>query len=227
MKIPQIKNDFGPLPGLPIPLPSNSKYGNLQLKSFKLYLRIESCNQKIVEIYNYWERDIESHKLNQMGLFTTHNTPMNNFKTEILNEELIYGIRRTCDELVSLSWVLEEFKREGVWPEKIKIDSIGNCLRIKDGERPIICKGHEATLSMINDISNCYKHSFLHSDLDREIDANGPIICALALEHNDLGRNTPVYHKHYVEELVLAFDSFFTNSMNWFWDPINTKLQPI
>ncbi len=84
-------------------LPPNSPYGNFQLKLMKICQRIDEANRRLTESRAFWEQARPD------GI-----SPPNALQRHIYaNEQAIYLLRRTADEMISLIWCLSEWQTKG------------------------------------------------------------------------------------------------------------------
>jgi len=188
-----------------IPLPSETPYGNFQLKFVKIVQRIDQANRRIRESVANWElcqADVPA-----LGAYETH---------VFCNEEIVYMIRRAADELISLLWCLSSLENEGRYPERIKVDCLGSVLNQDAKERHQAVAQHVELIRMLNEMSNAFKHSFVNSDQSL-LGADGPRIHSLAIHRNRLGAN-PEFHGVLLSELIDHFDRFYGSCVDWLGD---------
>jgi hypothetical protein len=103
-------------------LPPDSPYGNFQLKQMKLCQRIDEANRRIIESNHFW-RVVKTQEIIPDFVYARH---------VYANEQAIYMMRRTADELISMIWCLSEFERLRKYPKQIRIDCIGDLLKLTD-----------------------------------------------------------------------------------------------
>ena len=149
-------------------LPTDSPFGNLQLKLIKLRERASHINLRIDQAWSEWRE------------LTSEVTGGGQHEPLII-EEAMYSIRRMTDELLSIRWLLDEQQRTGAFPIKLAVESIDGALRRAEK----LVEGHREFLTFCNMVSNAYKHSFLQSDLSL-VGADEPCVFARRLPRNDL-----------------------------------------
>lgn len=192
--------------------PPDSAHGNLHLKLMRINELIDEANRRIIESSNFWQT--ANHALTNGILLS----PTIHSRHKLANEQVIYLLRRAADEMVSLIWYLSEWKEKGSWPTKIKIDRIAAVLSaLKKNEWPLagfFCN-FENLLKRLNDISNVFKHSFVHSDILTHISTQEP--CVIALD-NPWNKNSeteaPKYYLIPLTELVRDFEIFYKATIN-------------
>lgn len=175
-------------------LPSDSPFGNLQLKLLKLRERAVHINLRIDQAWSEWR-----------GL--TAGVAGGGQYEPLIIEEAMYSIRRMTDELLSIRWLLHEQQQCGVFPTKLAVESIDGALR-RAGK---LFEGHRDFLTFCNGASNAYKHSFLQSDLSL-VGVNEPCVFASRLPGNDLGKTSEFYHAS-LNDIVAHFTSFLEDSL--------------
>lgn len=186
-------------------LPSESPYGNFQLKQMKLSGRIDELNRKIAESFSYWDA-CHSQQMLPVGYLERHT---------LLNEEIIYHMRRIFDELISLIWCLEQHQSSGVWPSEIVTDSIGRAMKVLS-EEPTKLKlfsSYVDLMKTLNSVSNAYKHSFVNTDYN-VIGRDEPCVHALDLKNNKL-ESAPKFYSISLGVLVNDFDDMYQDAMAW------------
>lgn len=182
-------------------LPVETSYGNFQLKLLKIINRLDEANRRIIESVLFWEKAKE-------GILYTYEAHI------FANEQAIYLIRRTCDEIISLIWCLNYWKNNNhSYPIKIKYDCIGKVVNQNKESVMTPFKENLEVLEEINKISNAYKHSFINSDLD-VIGNEEPCVHALALDYNKLA-SEPKFCIIELERLIIQFNKFYKDSIEW------------
>jgi hypothetical protein len=201
MNIPQINTGKNPQQSLNIsqllPLPSDTPFGNFYLKYLKIIGRIDHINLLIQDVFS--------------GFLQTHQSQGSDVLHQLIAEEVVYWLRKTVDELISLQYVLYFQEQKGQFPIKVEVDCIGllNHQNSQDFKGNFL--DHLSFLNILNEVSNAYKHSFVNSEISL-IGAEEPAVYALALRRNDLA-NQPEFHGVSFRELILGFDSFFQDSV--------------
>ena len=113
----------------------------------------------------------------------------------------------------ALIWCLSEWEAKGAYPQRIKVDSIGDVLGQPSDQQLEPCKDHVQVLKALNEISNAFKHSFVQSDMTL-IGRDEPLIHALGLDHNKLAAGT-TFHTVSLAWLVKEFNAFYQAGMDW------------
>jgi hypothetical protein len=187
-------------------LPPDSPYGNFQLKFMKIIERLDEANRRIIESTRLWE----TIHAGWGGIL-----PLNSLtRHELANEEAIYMMRRAADELVSLIWCLSEYERTGSYPDVIVQDSLGCVLKAMGrGTALDIYQSHEALISVLNDVANAFKHSFINSDKNI-VGSLEPRIHTLGLAYNRLAADLKFYDVS-LTGLVRDFDAFYHTCVGW------------
>lgn len=185
-----------------IPLPSDTPYGNLNLKRLHVVSRLVHANRRLDESETTWQAlrapvDPASALLGQHHRFCV--------------DEVVVHLRRAADEMIGLLWVLGERARSGAWPQRIGVDSIGSA-RTKMGDwRLDVLGNHEWLLSTLNEVANAHKHSFVDSDF-QAIGRDEPCVIALPLKDNNLGNEASPYVVS-LNSLVGDFNDFYLDMM--------------
>lgn len=206
--IPQIDNSKTPLQPLNIVhfiyLPTDTPYGNLTLKTMKIVRRIDWMNIEICRVYSTYVHPANEDASDLLQDITEH---------QHYAEQVIYWMRKTADEIISLAYVLDERKRSNNWPQSIKIDCIGYL----SGKQPrsenltLLFNPHLPFLRNLNSIANAYKHSFINSDMNL-VGAQYPVIYALHLKDNKLTSDEGFYSLDF-RQVVNDFSDFYKHSM--------------
>ncbi len=182
-------------------LPPYTPYGNLQLKLFKIIQRLDEANRRINDSYTFWENCL-------------NNTIINSFEQHVFaNEQFIYLIRKSADELISLIWVLNEYKNNNNYPNKIKVDCLGSVLNQNEKSRLNIFTSNINIIKKLNEISNAFKHSFINSD-HTLLGAKEPRIYALSLDYNN-SKSKPIFYDFSIDEIINEYNTFFNDCISW------------
>ena len=204
--VPLIKN--GKMPDEPLNsalgfwLPPRTPYGNFQLKYKKVIERLDEANRRIIDSMTFWKMFIG----NSMSLPAI--PPENcSERHEYANEQAIYMIRRASDELVALIWCLSVYEETEEFPKKIKKDRLSQAMGMK------IFEPHTKFMSILNDISNAMKHSFVYSD-NNLIGANEPRVHALDLHYNKQSSGIKFYDIS-LSTVVISFNAFYETCVSW------------
>jgi hypothetical protein len=183
-------------------LPTDSPYGNFQLKLMKLSDRVDEANRRLIESYNYWKRAREGAKLS-----------LSLSRHILANEQAVYLLRRTADDLIALVWYLSEWEREGSYPTQISVDCIGIALKKITGGQLNVFKEHIRVLNALNEISNAFKHSFVLSNITT-IGYDKPRVHALSLRYNKRDAGVK-FHDISLDWLSKGFSAFYNDGMDW------------
>lgn len=185
-------------------LPPDSPYGNFQLKLMKLCERLDEANRRLSESCRFWKL------AKTQGI-----VPVNSYQRHVYaNEQAIYLIRRTADELISFIWCLNEWEANKSYPKKIKVDSISGLLKQSSEQMPAyLFRNHITTLDILNKISNAFKHSFIQSDITL-LGRDEPCVHAFALSYNDLDSKTE-FHSVSLASLIKEFNLFYKTGIEW------------
>lgn len=205
--IPQIQFNY---PDIPMhnddifKLPPNTIYGNLTLKHADISIRLKKINKDLKKVYhNYYG--------NNIGISGA--LPLDSVFEPLEVEQIVYGIRVVTDQLICLLYILNYNKIKGDFPDKIKIDSIGKYLssKIKEEDKEYLTVFADFTsfLTVLNNISNAYKHSFLNSDT-MSLRGKTELCCfALGLKANKVS-NTPEYYAVRLVEVIEEFNKMYS-----------------
>lgn len=184
-------------------LPPDTPYGNFQLKLQNMCERIDEANRRLSESHAFW---IQARPL---GV-----SPTNAFQRHTYtNEQAIYLLRRTADEIIALIWCLSEWQTKAVYPQKITIDSIGTLLSQSPDQHLTPFRGHIHMLTVLNEVANAFKHSFVQSDID-VIGRDEPCVHALGLNYNRLSSGIK-FHSVSLVWLANAFTVFYKEALDW------------
>jgi len=200
--IPQIDNGKKPLQPLNIVhfiwLPSDTPYGNLLLKGMNIVRRIDRVNLEIVRVFaSYVHPSKEDINGPQQDLV----------EHQFYAEQVVYWLRKTADELISLAYVIDEWNRSGKWPASVRIDSIAGLKESpSEGLRQLFAP-HDALLTTLNEIANAFKHSFINTDMT-VVGSEYPVVYALALKRNKLSER-PQFYSVDLAEMIEAFSVLY------------------
>lgn len=192
-------------------LPSDSPFGNLQLKLFSVGGRLGHANHRLSECYVHW-REAHSDDPVQQGL--------NLASYGFVSEEAIHAMRRSADELLALIWYLESHIKTGEYSESLEVDCVGAALKKREnqGRKQGDSKGislvdrHKDMLDRLNRLANSYKHSFMQSDLTI-VGAMEPCVALLHRDRNKLS-NALDFENISLTALVSEFNGFVADSFN-------------
>jgi hypothetical protein len=166
-----------------IPLDTDTKYGNLELKIFCIAQSAEYVNLKIQSVWEKYYEIMDKTSDPIQLMLNSRAIPLMLRDSEVV----IYFIKRTIDDMISLIYILDND-----FPEKIKIDGIGSLLENKVNKNLKYLKDrHEDSLKLLNKFANSYKHSFVNYDKAyTAIGREEPYVFSVTSPRNDL--NKPV-----------------------------------
>jgi hypothetical protein len=200
--IPQINNGkqpHQPLNIVHVPfLPSDTPYGNLLLKSLNIVRRLDRVNLEVARVFTSYVHPKSHDHLNPLQDILEH---------QFYAEQVVYWLRKTADELISLAYVIGEWKTTGEWPPAIKVDSIAGLKHNPPQYVKSLFLAHEAYLFTLNDVANAFKHSFINTDMT-VVGAEYPVVYALALDRNKLS-NPPQFCSVSFADLVEGFSKLY------------------
>jgi hypothetical protein len=131
------------------------------------------------------------------------------FKHKFQTEQIIYWLRKITDEFISLIYLLKQFKINGIYPDKIKISSIGALLNSLKNDNELLyddVNKHVEFLSLLNDISNGFKHSILNAQTHNYRGVDEPVVFALVAFNDSV--NIPKFHQVSLRYLLSSFNDF-------------------
>jgi len=204
--VPQIDNGKQPLQPLNIvhmpQLPSDTPYGNLLLKGMNIVRRLDRVNLEIARVFATYVHPKDEQSLNPLQDILEH---------QFYAEQVVYWLRKTADELISLAYVISEWKSNGVWPDAIKVDSIAGLKHSPPQEVKDLFSPHASFLFTLNEVANAFKHSFINTDMT-VTGAEYPIVFALALDRNRLS-NKPQFYSVSFADIVQEFSKLYKPTM--------------
>ena len=181
-------------------LPSDTPFGNFSLKYMKIVIHIERVNSLIKDVFSSFS---QAHSSQGFG--------EDFYRHQLIAEEVVYWLRKTSDELLSLQYVLYIQEHTGQFPTKVEVDCIGLINHQSALDFKNIFLAHLQFLNILNEVSNACKHSFVNSQVSF-IGQEEPYVFALALKRNNLGNQSEFYPVPF-KSLVVEFDSFFQDSV--------------
>jgi hypothetical protein len=188
-----------------IDLPIEGHFGNFNLTYVEMCIRLDHVNTQILSLF----RDFYSFKKVVDGGY--YGDPDNiTIKLKLRTEEVVYWLRKTADQIISLLYILGYKEKNGVIPERILIDSIGTFI---GGQKGVIenydadINKHKKVLEIIQRVSNAYKHTFLNSDILSLVSEDYPLILALH-QHNNIKSNQIDFHAHPLNDVLIEYDEF-------------------
>lgn len=186
-------------------LPPSPLFGSHNLRFMDYAARHNYVNALIREIYI--EHNIGKNIRENKTFYSfdvTHYTYKNNIET------VIYWLRKTTDEMISLVYYINFVKREKIEPTKIEVDSIGKLLN-DQGNIKTLFTDHILFLTSLNNISNSYKHSFINRETSHLIGVEEPTVVSLQMKENDINK-IPVLHNYYLREVIDNYVTFFKDA---------------
>lgn len=201
MKTVNVKKYFAPLGNYvaDIQHPFKIDATDVLLKHMNLVCRIRRINILCENHYEVWNRINKS---------STGEVKLDMF---FLQEEIIFHFRKVVDDIISLSWVIDEYTRIQQNVEVVKVDCIGQYLKNPD----IIpyLKKYVDFFEKLNGISNAYKHSYLQT-MNILIGRDEPCFYSVSYKNNNLKNMKEEYgisQNELMESLEAVFDDFEKN----------------
>lgn len=205
--VPQIDNGKQPLQPVnfvQIPkLPSDTPYGNLLLKGMNIVRRLDRVNLEVARVYDSYVHPKSEQTQNPLQDILEH---------QFYAEQVVYWLRKTADELISLAYVMSEWKNSGKWPDSIRVDSIAGLKHNPPKEVRELFAPFESYLFTLNEVANAFKHSFINTDMT-VIGADYPVVFALALDRNKLS-NKPQFYSVSFTDIVQIFSRLYRPTMH-------------
>jgi hypothetical protein len=204
--VPQIDN--GKQPHQPInivhipQLPSDTPYGNLLLKGMNIVRRLDRVNLEIGRVLSSYVHPKNEQSLNPMQDILEH---------QFYAEQVVYWLRKTADELISLAYAISEWKNNKEWPNAIKVDSIAGLKHNPPREVKELFAPYEGFLFTLNEVANAFKHSFINTDMT-VVGSEYPVVFALALDRNTLS-NKPQFYSVSFSDIVQEFSRLYKPTM--------------
>ena len=127
-------------------------------------------------------------------------------KEKFAIEQIFYWLRKSADELISLLYVLDYHNLNDEYPIKIKIDCIGFLLISTDFYTDFVSK-HNHLLTILNEVTNAYKHSFVNSQVLSYHGADYPVAYAYSLKRNNAG-NEPQFYSVTINDFIIEYCTF-------------------
>lgn len=179
-------------------LPNDSPYGNLLLKGMNIVRRIDRVNLEIERVFASYVHPTKQDINDPRQDILEH---------QVYEEQVVYWLRKTADELISLAYVIDEWKRTGGWPQSVQVDSIAGLNGKISKEMEELFAPHAGLLSTLNEVANAFKHSFINTDIT-VVGAEYPVVFALALKRNKLSERS-MFHSVSFQQMIEAFSSFY------------------
>lgn len=182
-------------------LPSNSPYGNLAINWTEIITRMQPLNDMVIAMYEDFYKIKK--RINSGFQFATSEEL---FMQKFYSEQIIYWLRKTADDILSLVYILIELNEKNQYPKKLKKFPLSDFLK-NTGSREHNLKKHIPILNKINEISNSYKHSFINPQIFSKYSKDEPIIISYYLKDNDLSIE-PKFYNIYVKDIIAEYDKF-------------------
>lgn len=203
MQIPQIDNGKTPEEFINVShlvlLPTDTPYGNLSLKWYDITRRIDMVNLEIRRVFDSYIHP------SKVDINKPWQDPL---KHQFYQEQVIYWIRKTTDELISIAYVIDGWKQSGSWPTTVAIDCIGALIKGKPSNNmQELFTPYMEFISILNSVSNAFKHSFINTDITI-VGSEYPVVFALALKRNNT-ENMPEFYPISFGEIVLWFSNLY------------------
>lgn len=183
-----------------LPLPTDTKYGNLTLKYTDIIIITHNLNYLIIQFNELYY--VNQKNLNEPKIIS----PFDQHQLNMILEQIFYWLHKISDNLLSLLWLLEYLKKENKNPKKLNISCIGDFIKNKNSFNNKFLK-HFDTLKTINTISNIYKHSFINNEINLIQSVYDPIVFALGLHYNNIENDAKFYNENF-NDLISNFDLF-------------------
>lgn len=187
-------------------LPPESDFGNLTLSLFNIIDRLDLINIEIIKLYKiFFFHKTRREKGNYM--ISTRKSAEQPF----LTEQIIYWLRKTADEFISIIWILKYYIENQVYPDQIKIESIGKHLHSEELLQEL--GQFNNFLKTLNNISNAYKHSLTNSQISAYRGEEEPLVFAYNLPHNDRKKRADFYAIKF-REIIEEYKKFTEECKN-------------
>ena len=213
MSIPQIANgkkaDEMMNVKFTLPLPADTPFGNMYLKHMKIIYRLDHVNRKLAFVYQDWGKAVSKN-------FDPFHNPMSHL---LWIEEIVYFLRVTYDEIISLAYLVFIRRETQQYPDHIKIKDIGSLLNSINSTSEDHKKFGEMFrqffewLDTFNKITNAYKHSFINSD-QTIIGRDEPCVPVLNMHHNNLKHGYQFYNLR-LADIVEQFNKFYEHAFSY------------
>jgi len=183
-----------------ISLPPDTPYGNLNLTYMQIVIRIEVLNEAITELYDGFFSHMERTKANHGSSNLDEG-----LKHKFQIEQVIYWLRKTADELISILSVLYNYKALGNYPDKVPVPSIGKFLNL-DKREYFNLEGQVKLFNVLNDISNAYKHTLINAQISNYVGRDEPVVFALSAYNQ--ANVTPNFHQVSLKAILDEYNQF-------------------
>lgn len=182
----------------------------MSLKHSKIILRLDHVNRKLIHVYQDWEKVTSGSRASSSDSLMNHLLWM---------EEVIYFLRVTMDELISLCYLFYIFQKDKKYPSCIKVESIGQLIDVlkkpQEDTRALgqIFIDFKDWLDTFNDVTNAYKHSFINSD-HNTIGKDEPCVPVLHVRYNNLENGEKFYNLS-LAEVIGKFNEFYGTAIHY------------
>ena len=185
-------------------LPADTPYGSLTITYSQIITRIECLNKSIESLFNGFYAHLELVKV-RGGWSTADETFM--YKFEI--EQVIYWLRKTADEFICIIYIILEHKASGLYPKQISVSSIGKFLKLENKAK-FGLDGHIGLFTILNDISNAYKHTLLNSQAHNHHNLKEPTV--IALSAFNVASDKPKFYSCLLRDILTHYDMFLKDT---------------
>jgi hypothetical protein len=179
-----------------------NQFSNFNLKWIEIIQRTNNVNILIKELFQ--DFCLINTKLSDDLIYDSYIKSSMFYKQKFLTEQIIYWIRKTLDEMISIIYVLEYLKTENEYPTQIKIESIGLLIG-SEGFIEDIKIRHLNLLKIINNISNTYKHSFQNSEIHSHFGEFDPLVFSYGLKKNHLKKEM-TFTSYKMEDIIIELN---------------------
>lgn len=190
----------------------DTQYSNFTLKWMEIVQRVDNINDLIHNLFQ--DFIILNVEVDPDPIVDSAKKTSIFYKQKFLTEQIFYWIRKTVDEIISLIYVLKYLQENNdEYPNKIRIDCIGafiNSTAFVDD----IKTTHLDILTIINDISNTYKHSFLNSEIHAYFGEKDPLVFAYGVKSNKLD-NDVIFTQYRIEDIINSLNKLLFDLINY------------
>lgn len=136
-----------------------SPFGHLEVKYEFILTRLNLLNERIKEIHLCHETILDKTKAHE---YVSREESLRPLAFGLL---FASDLKILTDELISLNYLLYQQHKTKIWPIEVKIDCIGEFLKLKDKSGFDAFNNNIKTVETINHIGNAIKHSFVNSQV--------------------------------------------------------------
>jgi hypothetical protein len=192
-----------------ISLNPDCNFGNLNLNYMQLVIRIECVNSQIIDLYQKFYTEKYKRENEGFGMSNLDES----YLDIMITEQIFYWLRKTTDEIISLISLCTDYKRNGEYPKKIKVSSIGEFLNLKTPFIEVLEKNKDL-LKLLNEISNTFKHSFINPQIMAYKGSEYPVVFAYNLHYNDL-KSEAKFIRIELKKFLNDYDKFLFEVKNY------------